>query len=78
MHEFAQFWCVRVKLPKRERRRVVPLETAAVTALIDAVPDEYRTLILATAGTGLRQGEAFGISTGAVDFCGGRSTSNNK
>jgi hypothetical protein len=31
--------CVGIKLSKRERRRVVPLETAEVMALIDAVPD---------------------------------------
>jgi integrase len=60
--------CVGIKLPKRERRRVVPLETAQVIALADAVADEYRALIVATAGTGLRQGEAFAISTGSVDF----------
>jgi integrase len=65
--------CVGVKLPKRERRRVVPLETAQVTALIEAVPDEYRALIVATAGTGLRQGEAFAISTAALDFLRGRA-----
>jgi integrase len=41
---------------------------AEVAALIDAVPEEYPALVVATSGTGLRQGEAFAISTSSIDF----------
>jgi integrase len=60
--------CVGIKLPKRERRRVVPLETEQVQGLADAVPERYRALIVLAASTGLRQGEAFAVSTDTIDF----------
>ncbi|MGI9156950.1 MAG: tyrosine-type recombinase/integrase [Marmoricola sp.] len=60
--------CVGVKLPRKDRREVVPLATEAVEALIDTVPDRYRGLVVLAAGTGLRQGEAFGVDRRAVDF----------
>ncbi len=60
--------CRGVKLPKAERRRVDPLETEQVLALADAVPDRCRALVLLAAGTGLRQGEAFGVTVPACDF----------
>jgi integrase len=59
---------VAIKLPRAEPRRVEPLETAVVQALIEAVPDRYRALVVLAAGTGLRQGEAFGITRDRVDF----------
>ncbi|MFP5376021.1 MAG: tyrosine-type recombinase/integrase [Acidimicrobiia bacterium] len=60
--------CKGVRLPKVEAAQVVPLSTEAVEALIGAVPERYRALVVLAAGTGLRQGEAFGLTTGAVDF----------
>ncbi|HUZ20624.1 MAG TPA: tyrosine-type recombinase/integrase [Acidimicrobiales bacterium] len=57
-----------IKLPRSEPRHVVPLETEIVEALIAAVPDRYRALVVLAAGTGLRQGEAFGLTTDRVDF----------
>ena len=60
--------CVDVRLPRPVVRQVVPLETDQVLALADAVPDRYRALVLLTAGTGLRQGEAFGLTLPKVDF----------
>lgn len=60
--------CVKVKLPRIERQQVDPLEVAQVEALADAMPDRYRALIVLAAGTGLRQGEAFGLTVPAVDF----------
>jgi integrase len=60
--------CVGVKLPKVERARVVPLATAQVTALADAMPERYSALVVLGAGTGLRQGEAFGLTVDRVDF----------
>lgn len=60
--------CTGITLPKRERRRVQPLEVAEIHALADAVGDRYRALIITTAGTGLRQGEALGLTIDHVDF----------
>jgi integrase len=55
-------------LPKIERKRVVPLETEQVLALADAPPDRYKALVVLAAGTGRRQGEAFGLTAPNVDF----------
>lgn len=65
--------CRRIKLPKAERRQVVPLATEAVEALIDAMPERYRALVVLAAGTGLRQGECFGLTLDRVDFLRGLS-----
>ena len=42
--------------------------TEAVEELIAAVPERYRALVVLAAGTGLRQGEVFGLTTGNLDF----------
>lgn len=60
--------CAGIKLPARPHREVVPLSVAAVEALVDAMPDRYRALIVLAAGTGLRQGECFGLTVDRVDF----------
>ena len=60
--------CDGVRLPKKERRRVVPLETAEVRALIDAMPERYKAAAVVAAGAGLRQGEIFGLTLDRVDF----------
>jgi integrase len=60
--------CVDVRLPKPEPKRVEPLATERVEALIAAMPERYRALVVLAAGTGLRQGEAFGLEVEAVDF----------
>jgi integrase len=60
--------CVNVKLPEIVRERVVPLELDQVEALADAMPARYRTLVMVGAGTGLRQGEAFGLTADRIDF----------
>lgn len=60
--------CVGVKLPRPVPRQVVPLETSAVHALVEAVPGRYAALVLLAAGTGLRQGECFGLEVRHVDF----------
>jgi|SRR5579859_962660 len=53
--------CLGVKLPELPVKRVVPLELVQVEALLDAVPPRYRGLLAMDAGSGLRQGEAFGV-----------------
>ncbi len=60
--------CEGIRLPKQEPHRVVPPTTDDVQALADAVPARYRALVILAAGTGLRQGEAFGLSLDRVDF----------
>ncbi|MEJ7773081.1 MAG: tyrosine-type recombinase/integrase [Geodermatophilaceae bacterium] len=60
--------CLGAKLPRKARQEVVPLTTEAVEALIDTMPDQYRALVILAAGTGVRQGEAFGIERRHVDF----------
>ena len=60
--------CVDVRLPKPEPKRVEPLATDMVEALIAAMPERYQALVVLAAGTGLRQGEAFGLEVGGVDF----------
>jgi len=60
--------CVGIRLPRIEKPRVVPLPTDAVEALINAMPERYRALVVLAAGTGLRQGEVFGLTADHVDF----------
>lgn len=60
--------CVGISLPKRTRVKVEPLPTEAVRALIEAVADRYRAVVVLAAGTGLRQGECFGLDVERVDF----------
>jgi integrase len=60
--------CVDIKLPRGKPRRVEPIPTEAVMGLVDAVDSRYRALVVLGAGTGLRQGEAFGVELDQVDF----------
>jgi integrase len=60
--------CVDVKLPERVKAEIVPLSTSVVTALADAIDHRYRALVVVGAGTGLRQGEALGLTVDRVDF----------
>ncbi|HAM22193.1 MAG TPA: site-specific integrase [Actinobacteria bacterium] len=59
-----------VRLPRAERSAasLVPLSVEQVRALSDAVPSRYRALVIASAGLGLRQGEACGLTVDRVDF----------
>ena len=60
--------CIRINLPKSEAGEVQPLEVDVVEALSRAVPERYRALILLASGTGLRQGECFGLTVDRADF----------
>lgn len=60
--------CSRIALPRVQPKRVEPLATETVFALAEAVQDRYRALILLAAGTGMRQGECFGLTGDRVDF----------
>ena len=60
--------CIGITLPKRNDAEVVPLNVSEVEALVTAVPNRYRALIVFAAGMGLRQGECFGLTVDRVDF----------
>jgi len=60
--------CVGITLPKGNDAEVVPLSVTEVEAMVAAVPDRYRALIVFAAGMGLRQGECFGLTVDRVDF----------
>jgi integrase len=60
--------CESTTLPKKLPREIVPLDTAVVEHLIEAVPHRYRALIVLAAGTGTRQGECFGLCLNRIDF----------
>jgi integrase len=60
--------CVRIALPAVAPKEIEPLETGKVEALIGAIPQRYRALLVLLAGSGPRQGEAFGLELGHVDF----------
>jgi integrase len=60
--------CEGTKLPKKLPREVVPLTVGMVDMLAAAVPPRYRALVVLAAGTGLRQGECFGIVDDRLDL----------
>ncbi len=60
--------CVGIKLPRPAPSELRPATTDEVLAMAEAVPGRYRALVLLTAGTGLRQGEAFGVILPNVDL----------
>lgn len=60
--------CVGIHLPEVEVRQVVPMRTESVLALVEAIPEPYPALVLLVAGTGLRQGETFGLTLENLDF----------
>jgi integrase len=60
--------CDGTKLPKVTKSRVEPLATEVVLALADAVPDRYRALVILSGGSGMRQGECFGLTVDRIDF----------
>jgi len=60
--------CEGTKLPKKQRPQIVPLTTEQVTAVRDALPIELQPLVTLAAGTGMRQGECFGLTVDRVRF----------
>jgi len=57
-----------IKLPRLPGGRVTPMEPSQVRAVIDAVDQRYGALLLLMAGTGLRPGEALGVTEDRVEF----------
>jgi integrase len=60
--------CDGTKLPKVQRPQIVPLTTEQVEAVRAELPAELRALITLAAGTGMRQGECFGLTVDRVRF----------
>jgi integrase len=60
--------CQRINLPKINAAPVTPLEVWQVDAIAEAIDPRYRALIILAAGTGMRQGECFGLTVDRVDF----------
>ncbi len=58
----------RVRLPRGEGAEVVPMAPEQVRAMVDAVSDHYRALLIVLVGTGLRPGEALGLTVDRVEF----------
>jgi integrase len=61
---------VGVKLPRADQPRVQPPELGQVLALAEAMPARARAAVLFAAGSGLRLGEALGLTVDRVAFCG--------
>lgn len=60
--------CLRIKLPEIERGQVEPLDVAHIEALVDAIEDRYKALVMLAAGTGMRQGECLGLTVDRCNF----------
>lgn len=57
-----------VRLPRQSRTPIEPPTVEQVEAVIEAIPERYRALVVLAAGTGMRQGECLGLSVDRVDF----------
>jgi integrase len=57
-----------IKLAKVEVHQIVIPTTEDVQAISEAMPDRYRAMVTLAAGTGLRQGEVFGLTVDRVEF----------
>jgi integrase len=60
--------CSQVKVAKPRKTKVSPMTTADVFAIADHIAPRYKGLILLLAGSGLRLGEALGLSIDHIDF----------
>ena len=60
--------CAGVSLPKPAPVLVEPLTTEQVEAIAAAMPERQRAAVWLAAGTGMRQGEVYGLTVGRVDF----------
>ena len=60
--------CDGTKLPKVQRKQVVPLVTEQVEAVRAVLPPQLQALVTLAAGTGMRQGECFGLTVDRVRF----------
>jgi len=62
--------CSRITLVKTQPKRIEPMSTETVTSLAKTVPTRYSALIVLAAGTGMRQGECWGLTVDRINFLG--------
>ncbi|WP_299931796.1 site-specific integrase [uncultured Nocardioides sp.] len=62
--------CEGTRLPRVERRRIMPLTTGQVETLREHLPDDLKALVIFAAGTGMRQGEIFGLTRNRLRLLG--------
>lgn len=60
--------CEGSRLPKAEKRQIVPLTTEEVRAVTEAAPDVLKALVTLAAGSGVRQGECLGLTVDRLDM----------
>ncbi|MBI2170319.1 MAG: site-specific integrase [Actinobacteria bacterium] len=60
--------CGLVRAPKVDAAPVVPPSPEDVRAIIGAIDDRYRAIVVLAAGTGLRSGECLGLGVDHVNF----------
>jgi integrase len=60
--------CTGTKLPKVTKRRVQPISSSQLAAVLEHIPDRHRALVVVAAGTGLRQAELFGLTVDRINF----------
>ncbi len=60
--------CAGLRVPKPRPKRIPPISTETVQALAVAMPAHLAAIVILAAGTGLRQGEAFGLTVDRIDF----------
>ncbi len=57
-----------VTLPRRDNQAIVPPTIEQIESLRLEIPERYRAIVTLAAGTGMRQGECFGLTIDRVDF----------
>lgn len=60
--------CEGTRLPEVEKTKVVPLSTEQVRAVTEAMPERLRAAVTLAAGTGMRQGEVFGLTVDRLNM----------
>jgi len=60
--------CEGTRLPEVEKKKVVPLTTEQMLAVAAEIPDGLKAAVALAAGTGMRQGEVFGLTVDRIDF----------
>ena len=60
--------CEATRLPKPERKLVVPPTPETVAAIIEQSPEQYRAMFVLAAGSGMRNGEILGLTRDRIDF----------
>ena len=60
--------CAGISVPKPKKPKIVPVSTDAVQRLAAVISPRYSAAVVLAAGTGLRQGEVFGLTVDRIDF----------